>query len=81
MLVAYRKLDLHSRFPFHQHQRQGARGRPRPEDTRLETRTSIRRSLLAVDFIECSASQGGMRPILIVPDGKPGQFLPERLGT
>ena len=61
VLVAHLQLDPHSGLSLDQHLRQGTRGRPRPEGTRLEARTSIRRPLLEVDFLGCPASQGGVR--------------------
>ena len=81
VLVAHLQLDPHSALPLDQHLRQGTRGRPWPECTRLEARTLIRRALLEVDFIGRPASQGRMRPMLVVPGGKPKQLLSERLGT
>jgi hypothetical protein len=36
---------------------------------------------LEVDFIGRPASERRMRPMLVVPGGKPEQLLPECLGT
>ena len=81
VLVAHLQLDPHSGLSLDQHLRQGTRGRPRPESARLEARTLIRRPLWEVNFIGRPASQRRMRPMVIVPVGKPKQLLPERPGT
>ena len=75
------QLDPHSGLTFDQHLRQGTGDRPRPERTRLETRTLICRPPMEVDFIGSPGSQGRVGTMLVVPGGVPTQLLAERLGA
>src|ERR1035437_2488583 len=80
VLVDQLQLDPHSGLSLDERLRQGTSGRPRPS-TGLKAWASICRPLVEVDFIGCPASQGGVWPMLVVPDVEPRQFLSECRGA